>query len=113
MITVDLAAALICFAGACHPALVGEATPPGTYQITLRPVANPKYGGNVLAFHEDDKYIWAVHRTWPGRENLYAKPARVRRHVTKGCINVEPQVYRALRAAVADGAEITIKEGTQ
>lgn len=108
MITVDLAAALICFAGACHPALVGASTPPGTYQIALRPVANPNYGGDVLAFDEDDKYIWAVHRTWPGRENLYAQEPEKRRSVTKGCINVEPSVYLKLKEC-CNGDRIEIK----
>lgn len=111
MITVDLAAALICFAGACHPALVGDSTPSGTYQVTLRPVAAPGYGGDVLHFHEDARYLYAIHRTWAGREKLYSKPARDRRHVTKGCINVQPETYRALVAYVAGGdSTVEIKE---
>lgn len=97
MITVDLAAAVICFAGVCHPALVGNATPPGIYRIALQRVTPAAYRGDVLVFKEDALYLWAVHRTWPGRERLYSEPAARRRSATKGCINVEPQVYEQLK----------------
>jgi hypothetical protein len=108
VITVDLAAALICFAGSCHPALVGNATPPGTYQIELRRVTPPAYRGDVMVFAEDARYLWAVHRTWPGREKLYLEPAEARRSVTKGCINVEPHVYEQLREC-CNGERIEIR----
>jgi len=108
MITVDIAAALICFAGACHPALVGPDTPTGEFAIERRAVSNPNYGGDVLAFHEDDRYIWAVHRTWPGREKLYAQAPERRRVVTKGCVNVEPSVYLKLKEC-CNGERIEIR----
>lgn len=107
MIVVDVAAALICFAGACHPALVGKATPRG--EFTLHHVATrlPGYGGDVLVFHEGPTIRMAIHRTWRGRERLYEAPAS-HRLVTNGCINVEPELYAAIVECCA-GAKVIVK----
>ncbi|WP_151637894.1 murein L,D-transpeptidase [Noviherbaspirillum aerium] len=102
MVIVDLLAATICFAGACHPALVGQDTPTGTYSLSHRRVEDPGYDGSVLVFKENEKYLWAIHRVYllnPGErrlERLQGGRADMRRYVTKGCINVAPEVYRQL-----------------
>lgn len=95
MILVDIAAAVICFAGHCYPALVGVDTPRGQFELRHEATAMRGYGGDILTFHENAGYRWAIHRTWPGRERLYEEPlgARV---VTKGCVNVQPWVYQKL-----------------
>ncbi|WP_231752925.1 hypothetical protein, partial [Burkholderia sp. TSV86] len=64
MITVHLAAALICFSGRCHPALVGADTPRGTYPIVHAATREPGYGGDVLAFARDAHGVYAIHRVW-------------------------------------------------
>lgn len=97
MVTVDVALALICFAGECHPALLGETTPRGVYRLELAIPVDRRYGGDVLIFDESAREFFAVHRTWPGREKRYRDPPAARARITKGCINVEPGVYLKLR----------------
>lgn len=104
IVTVSLAAATICFLGQCHPALVGDQTPPGIYSLKPRRVLSPGYGGEVLKFDERPDAILSIHRLWLGRpaerrEDRIASPsADDRRAVTRGCINVAPAVYDRLRA---------------
>ncbi len=68
LVTLSLSAALLCFNGSCHRALVGDTTPTGTYPLTPQPTAQPGYRGDVLLFRADPDGWFAVHRTWPGRE---------------------------------------------
>lgn len=107
MVVVDLTLATICFLGQCHPALVGQHTPAGTFELALRATDEPGYGGDVLAFKEDRTRLWAVHRVWTLEprerrlERLRAGDPRLRRGVTRGCVNVAPAVYDALVACCA------------
>ncbi|MFS2207739.1 hypothetical protein [Variovorax sp. Varisp36] len=99
--TVSLTAAMICFQGACHPALVGKDTPVGTFPLTQRIVQAEGYGGDVLQFKETAREVFAVHRVWLGnpaqhRLERLRGPAAGRRGITGGCINVAPEVYDAL-----------------
>jgi len=105
MIEVFLSAATICFGGMCYPALVGTQTPVGQFTVIHRPTRLPGYGGDVLVFHEDARYVYAVHRTWSGREQLYGTP---RRNITRGCINVQPEVYQRL-VTCCNGARLVIR----
>ena len=112
MVNTNIAAAIICFLGQCHPAIVGERTPRGEFTLVERRVLTPGYGGDVLQFHEDEDIVYAVHRLWLGRpeEN---RPARLhagaeQRRITRGCINVSPEVYDALKACCV-GKRIVIK----
>ena len=104
MVLVDLTLAVICFAGQCHNALVGVDTLPGEYQLIQRITAQPGYGGDVLQFAEDDKRWLGIHRVWTLRtkekrvEKLHSIDPSVRRTVTKGCVNVAPDVYEKLVA---------------
>lgn len=107
MIVVDLAAALVCFAGACHPALVGIATPRGEFEVRHEATKLPGYGGDVLTFSETRAARFAIHRTWRGREKLYEAPAG-NRVVTNGCINLQPAVYDLLVACCA-GEKVVIR----
>ena len=107
-VLVDIAAAVICFGGICHPALIGTTTPRGEYTLELVQTKQPNYGGTILKFKETKSYIFAVHRTWPGREAKYILASDQRRRITKGCINVEPAIYRAL-VECCSGASITIQ----
>lgn len=100
-VTVYLAAALLCFDGTCHPALVGENTPQGTYHLVERRVADPLYKGSVLQFAEDSKLVYAIHRPWLGRpsENRLGRLASTDpkvRVITKGCVNVHDSVYEKI-----------------
>lgn len=102
VITVSLSKAVLCIASECFPALVGNATPTGSYAITRVLVEAPGYGGDVLQFAEDGNTIFAIHRVWlmkPSQnrlERLQSDDPAQRRHVTNGCINVAPDVYDKL-----------------
>lgn len=115
MITVYLAKALICFAGTCHPALVGRDTHPGEYPLIQRHVLAEGYGGDVLQFDETDEIVYAIHRVWTlkpsqrRRERLNSGVAAQRQNVTNGCINVSEEIYENLVDCCASGTLI-IKE---
>lgn len=102
MVIVNLAAASICFLGTCYPALVGDNTPAGTFSMSRRAVVEPGYGGDVLVYKEDHKHLWAVHRVYTMNpderrvDRLRSNRAEHRRSITKGCINVMPEVYQKL-----------------
>ncbi|HEY8608130.1 MAG TPA: hypothetical protein VIM12_13530 [Noviherbaspirillum sp.] len=104
MISVSLAAASICFAGACYPALVGSNTPAGMFTVSRQSVADPGYGGDVLVFQESAIHLWAIHRVYTLNPNedrvgrLRSSRPGARRNVTLGCINVMPEVYDRLVA---------------
>lgn len=91
-----LSTMLLCLGVECWPALAGEDTVPGQYDIQLLSVDEPEYGGDVLVYRETSIAIFAIHRTYPGREKMYKLSAEKRRYITNGCINVEPQVYERL-----------------
>lgn len=98
VVTVLLSKALICFAGQCHPALVGSDTPVGQYPLIERRVLTEGYGGVVVQFKEDEKMWYAIHRPWRlgpvDRDKvLQSKDPSARRLITKGCINVEDKVF--------------------
>lgn len=105
MVTVSIALATICFLSdgreECHPALIGKDTPVGEFQLQLRLVESPGYGGDILQFKEDPTEVYAIHRVWLLRpwekrdQRLKSKDPRQRR-ITKGCVNVDPKVYDAL-----------------
>lgn len=103
LITVSLSSAILCFSNLCHPALVGKATPLGTYKIEHRLTNSPGYGGDVLEFKaEKDGSIYAVHRVWllnPSQhrmQRLENSSASQRNNITGGCINVTPEVYEQI-----------------
>lgn len=94
--------ALICFAGQCHPMLVGPDTPVGVHQLVERRTATPGYGGVVLQFKETETEVYAIHRLWLRDRRIDRAAAirsndpKVRAGVTRGCINVEDEVFEAL-----------------
>lgn len=95
---VFLSKALICFAGVCHPALVGSRTPTGTFPMRVIPISKPQYGGDVIMFAPDGKRaVFAIHRPPSARRAQLLKGER-RTGVTLGCINVEPSVYDRLKS---------------
>lgn len=108
VIEVFLASATICFSGSCYPALVGSTTPRGVFEARHQVTPFKGYGGDILNFAETRTEIFAIHRTWRGREKLYERPNVERARVTRGCINVEPHVYEALVACCA-GGKVVIK----
>jgi hypothetical protein len=96
MLILYLSTMLLCLGIECWPALAGNDTLTGVYQLQLTPVEEPEYKGDVIVYRETATSIYAIHRTYPGRENMYTLPDEKRRHVTNGCINVEPFVYERL-----------------
>jgi hypothetical protein len=114
-ILVNLGLATICFLGKCHPALVGDHSFPGTYQIVQRYTADPGYGGDVLKYNETADAVYAIHRVWtlvPSQhrlERLRSDDAEQRKHITNGCINVEPEVYEQLVQSCKEGCTLTIQ----
>ena len=101
-VVVHLIAATICFSGSCHPVLVGDTTPTGTYDLKHYATAAPGYGGDILVYKDDGTdRVFAVHRVLniPGQnrpQRLRSKNPNDRRAITLGCINVEPIVYKRL-----------------
>jgi hypothetical protein len=102
MVLVSLAAALICFTDRCYPVLVGANTPAGTFSLSHQATVEPGYGGDILVFQENHKYLWAIHRVYTLNptekrlERINSTRSEYRRSVTKGCINVMPDVYERL-----------------
>ena len=102
MIVVSLAKAAICFAGSCHPALIGAQTPSGDFRLIERRVLAEGYGGDVLQFKQEGNQVFAIHRVWegaPAQRRAYrlqhGDPSQ--RMLTKGCINVSDEVYEELK----------------
>jgi len=107
MVLVKLAAALICFQGQCYPALIGNQTPVGEYELFNRIVISPGYGGDILQFHEDEKQTYAIHRIWllrpqEHRQERIKDPDPKKHIITHGCINVEPEVYEKLKSCCSN-----------
>ncbi len=109
-IIVYLAGALLCTAGQCYPALVGDDTPTGTFPLVRRYVAARGYGGDVMQFAETEHDLFAIHRVWLGNprehraERLASADPEQRKAATHGCINVMPDVYEKI--ITADTIEI-------
>lgn len=101
-IFVDVAAALICFASTCYPALVGEDTPRGEFQITEYSTTEAGYGGNILAFKRNNfGQVYAIHRVLdiPGQQRIARLRSPYAEHritITAGCVNVTPEVFQKL-----------------
>jgi hypothetical protein len=100
-VLVNLAAAIICFAGTCHPVLVGPETPRGEFQLTHYSTPVKIYKGDFLSFKETSDALYTIHRVVnpPGQERLArlkSKDVKRRTGITGGCINVEPVVYDEL-----------------
>lgn len=86
----------------CYPALVGHSTPVGEFDVVERLTEKYGYGGNVLQFHETDTIIYAIHRTWllnpEQHRDLRIQSKNVKdRFITKGCVNVQPEVFEQLK----------------
>ena len=97
IVEVFLSKALICFAGMCHPALVGNRTPTGTFPLKVIPISKPQYGGDVIRFAPDGpKAVFAIHRPPSARRRQLLKGER-RTGITLGCINVQDHVYEQLK----------------
>lgn len=115
MVTVFLSKALICFSGVCYPALVGDDTKPGTYNMTPRFVVAEGYGGDVIQYDENERIVFAIHRVWEGRpserrrQRLQSVDPSDRVGVTNGCINVTEEVYDLLYDCCSNG-KLIIKE---
>ncbi len=109
-IIVDIALATLCIVGSgdsvetperCHPVLIGSDTPVGEFKLQQRLIMAKGYGGDVLQFKEEELEIYAIHRVWTlrpweKRAQRLKNPNPKVRHVTKGCINVDPKVYDEL-----------------
>lgn len=103
-IVIHLAAALACWAGQCHPALVGRPghqTPTGVYRAVLRTTNEPGYGGRVFVFAERGDVRYSIHQTWalhPDERRkwrlAYGTPDQ--RHISMGCVNVAPWLFDQL-----------------
>lgn len=104
IVTVNLTLAIICFLDQCHPALVGDTTPIGQYQLVQRKVLEPGYDGLVLKFKEDHDGWYAIHKVWTldtkqdRKQLLKSNNSADRRRVSNGCINIEPIVFDQLKS---------------
>lgn len=112
-VLVDIAAAVICFAGTCHNALVGHDTPRGEFALAPYTIQDPRYGGDLLVFKHGDDGVFAIHRVLDieGQQRIarLASPyAKHRITITAGCVNVSPEVYNALMDCCST-SKVTIK----
>lgn len=113
LVEVSIALAQICFQGQCYNALIGKDTPYGEFDLSHRAVVQYGYGGDILVFREDAKYVWAIHRVWTlnQKENRMVRLQSSRigdRYITQGCINIDPEVYKKLVDCCSD-AHLIIK----
>lgn len=113
MIIISLAAATICFQLNCYPALIGIDTPTGQFEIHERITSQPGYGGDVMQFYENETSWYAIHRVYllnksEHRDKRLLSPNIKDRIITKGCINVAPEVYDKLKAC-CENMPLTIK----
>ncbi len=102
-VVVNTAKAELCFENRCHPVLVGRDTPKGTFDLNIVKTNRRGYGGDVMSFKEDKKYLYAIHRVWTlkpeeRRMERIASPNVADRYITNGCINVTNDVYDKLKA---------------
>lgn len=101
MVEVSLSAAVICFLGVCHPVLIGDATPEGTFTMIERVTSDSGYGGNVIQFYETETSVYAIHRVWTlipseqRKQRLQSNDPK-QRNITAGCINVQPAVFEKI-----------------
>lgn len=114
MIVIDLLLATICFSGQCYPALIGVDTPTGHFNLVQRITEQPGYGGDVLQFHETDDAWYGIHRVFllnksQHRDKRLLSSKVSDRIITKGCINVQPEVYEKLRDCCSN-MELIIKK---
>lgn len=112
-VVVDIAAAVICFMGTCHNALLGEDTPRGEFVLTPYTIQDRRYGGDLLVFKHDATGVFAVHRIIdvPSQQRtarLHSPYPTHRITVTAGCVNVTHDTYMLLKECCS-GAKITIK----
>ena len=104
-VLVKLAAAVICFNGACHPVLVGADTPVGVFSMHEREVLSRGYDGDIIQFKETSRYVFGIHRVWL-LDPAQHREARLRsnnpkvRHITSGCVNLSDSTYDTLKALV-------------
>ncbi|UOO81821.1 L,D-transpeptidase [Uruburuella testudinis] len=102
-VVVDTEKAELCLESRCYPVLVGKDTPKGTFDLNIVKTNRRGYGGDVMKFKEDKKYLYAIHRVWTlkpeeRRMQRIASPNPADRHITHGCINVTDEVYEKLKA---------------
>lgn len=98
-----LSAAMLCFGGQCHPALVGQNTPTGSYTVVKGSITAPGYpsgkfasfarlpSGVPLGIHPTYTNDPAQHREW----RLHHDDPELR-VISNGCINVDEVVYDQL-----------------
>ena len=94
----------------CHPVLVGGDTPRGEFIMNQRVTQSAGYGGDVLQFRDDPDGVYAIHRVYllnpkeKRAERLRSPDPKIRR-ITRGCVNVAPEVYdRLMDCCSRDGA---------
>lgn len=119
MVVVSIALATICFttlggAEECHPVLIGADTPRGEFTINRRMTDDPGYGGDVLQFKETDTAVYAIHRVYllnpKEKRDVRLRSKNVKdRHITKGCVNVDPVVFDRLVECCSRNTPLHIK----
>lgn len=75
---------------------------------------NPGYGGDVLQFKETPTAWYGIHRTWllnpkQKRTERLKSDVIADRTITKGCVNVDPAVYEALKACCSNDQVLITK----
>lgn len=101
-VLVSITQAVICFNLNCYPILYGNNTPIGEFDMVERLTDTPGYGGNVIQFKETDTEVYAIHRLWKlnpkqNREKRIKSLNSKDHNISKGCINIEPEVFDKLK----------------
>ena len=102
-VVVDTEKAELCMENRCYPVLVDRDTPKGTFDLDIVRTTRRGYGGDVMRFKEDKKYLYAIHRVWTlkpeeRRMERITSSNVADRYITNGCINVTDEVYDQLKA---------------
>lgn len=99
-VLVMLSQAMLCLGGDCHPVLVGTNTPTGSYIAIKTGIDDPLYDYKFTVFAKDTKgNHYGIHPVWKGeprRSKIIKYGTDASRIMTKGCINVESDVYDSL-----------------
>lgn len=120
MVVVDLLLATICFslqpgdAQECHPVLIGPDTPRGEFTLNQRLTPEVGYGGDVLQFKVSSDGVFAIHRVYllnprERRADRLKSLDPKDRQISKGCVNVAPEVYKKLLDCCSRNGQLLIK----
>jgi hypothetical protein len=94
------------------PMLYGDDTPTGEFK--LKHGFSSKLNERIIVFKEYPTYVYSIHPLWLGnpkedRKYRLASETPYDNKITKGCINVHPDLFYDILAKLPDGTRIFVK----